>query len=124
MDKLGTNMTLLDRLIDIVDKVSQICQSAKDALLMNQRKIAKAFEHDTKNLFEVNDLVLLYDKAKDTSHSNKLADKWKGPYRITKVLPKGAYRIADNNRPIKNPFNSNLMKLYKGRLNWQPIVLV
>ena len=75
-------------------------------------------------MFEVNDLVLLYDKAKDTSHSNKLAEKWKGPYRITKVLPKGAYRIADNNGPIKNPFNGNLMKLYKGRLDWQPIVLV
>ena len=124
MDKLGTNTTIIDRLIDVVDKVPQIRQSAKDALLMNQRKIVQAFGHDTKNLFEVNDLVLLYDKAKDTSHSNKLAEKWKGPYRITKVLPKGAYRIADNNGPIKNPFNGNLMKLYKGRLDWQPIVLV
>lgn len=124
MDKLGTNTTIIDRLIDVVDKVPQIRQSAKDALLMNQRKIVQAFGHETKNLFEVNDLVLLYDKAKDTSHSNKLAEKWKGPYRITKVLPKGAYRIADNNGPIKNPFNGNLMKLYKGRLDWQPIVLV
>lgn len=124
MDKLDTNMTLMDRLIDVVNKVPQIRQSAKDALLMNQRKITQAFEHNTDNLFEVNDLVLMYDKSKESSHSNKLADKWKGPYHITKVLPKGAYRIADNNGPIKNPVNGNLLKLYKGRLDWQPIVLV
>jgi len=124
MDKINTNTTLLDRLIDVVNKVPQIRQSAKDALLLNQRKITQAFGEDYKNLFEVNDLVLMYDKAKDTSHSNKLADKWKGPYHITKVLPKGAYRIADNNGPIKNPINGNLLKLYKGRLDWQPIVLV
>ena len=36
MDKLGTNTTIIDRLIDVVDKVPQIRQSAKDALLMNQ----------------------------------------------------------------------------------------
>src|SRR5688572_17352780 len=47
MDKLDTNMTLMDRLIDVVNKVPQICQSAKDALLMNQRKITQAFGYNT-----------------------------------------------------------------------------
>ena len=75
-------------------------------------------------MFEVNDMVLLYDKVKESSHSNKLAEKWKGPYRVIKVLPKGAYRIADNNGPMRNPVNGSFLKLYKGRLDWQPIVLI
>ena len=121
---LHTMMSLMDRLIDVVDKVPHIRQSAKDALLANQRKITTALGHDTHNMFEVNDMVLLYDKAKESSHSNKLAEKWKGPYRVIKVLPKGAYRIADNNGPMRNPVNGSFLKLYKGRLDWQPIVLI
>ena len=78
----------------------------------------------TENLFELDDLVLYYNKAKKSSHSNKLAPKWKGPYRVIKILPKGAYRIADNNGPLKNPVNGNFLKLYKGRLDWQPIVVI
>ena len=58
---------------------------------MNQRKLVESFDGKIEKLFEVNDLVLMYNKAKEMSHSNKFGEKWKGPYHITKILLKGAY---------------------------------
>ena len=75
MDKLDINMTLMNRLIDVVNRILQIYQNIKDALLMNQQKIIQAFRYNIDNLFEINNLVLMYDKFKKTSHSNKLIDK-------------------------------------------------
>ena len=123
-EKPAATASMVGRLVELIDRVPSLRQSAKEALLNAQKKITESMGDSTENLFELDDLVLYYDKAKESSHSNKLAPKWKGPYCVIKILPKGAYRIADNNGPLKNPVNGNFLKLYKGRLDWQPIVVI
>lgn len=119
-DKPQDNQMMIDRLTDLIDKVPQLRQSAKRTIMEAQNKLAEKFRLDTPRKFEIGDLVLYYDKAKSTSHSAKFEEKWKGPFRVTKVLPKGAYLLGG----IRTTVNGNLLKKYHDRESWEPIIVI
>ena len=47
------------------------------------------------HVFLEGDLVLVYDQDKDTQGASKFEPLWYGPYIISKVLQKGAYKLVD-----------------------------
>ena len=99
------NQLIFKRLIEMIDKVSQLRQSAKRAIRLSQQKIAKPFEDHEK--FKIGETVLWWDKQREMSHSSKLEPKWKGPYEIVEVLPKGVYKLSYQGRTLKASVNGS-----------------
>jgi hypothetical protein len=81
-----------------------------------QKKMKDDTNNKRKNVvqFNIGDKVLLKDAALEKQWSKKLQDKWKGPYRIYKVLGKGSYRLRniENNKVLKNSYNIEHLKRY------------
>ena len=74
--------------------------------------------------FQIEDLVLYYDKTKVMQYHTKLQPRWKGSYTITAVLPKGAYRIADEIGTLCTSISGDLLKPYYSHQSWIPIVTI
>ena len=74
--------------------------------------------------FHKGELVLYFDKAKAGRHDVKFEPKWKGPYHVVEQLQKGAYKLALDGVPIKGTVNGNLLKKYKTREAWEPVILI
>ena len=89
-----------------------------------QSKLAQSYVVKRPHAFQVRDLVLYYDKAKVMQHHTKLQPRWKGPYTVTAVLPKGAYRIADEIGTLRTSISGDLLKPYYSRQSWTPIVTI
>ena len=64
--------------------------------------------------FKIGDLVLRRaDIGKDSSGTGKLGPNWEGPYQISKVTTKGAYRIKDmQGKELPRYCNSDSMRKY------------
>ena len=93
-------------------------------MIRAQTKLAQSYTVKRPHAFQIGDLVLYYDKAKVMQHHTKLQPRWKGPYTITAVLPKGAYRIADETETLRTSINGDLLKPYYSRQSWTPIVTI
>ena len=59
-----------------------------------------------------NDLVLPHDTKLDNQHTNKLADKWAGPYIIHKIFDRGAYVLIDLDGTELGAYTGNRLKKY------------
>ena len=87
-------------------RVAQLTQSAFDRDLaienLKKRRLSnkawfdnsKRLRPETAIIYE-NDLVLLHDTKLDNQYTDKLADKWGGPYRVHKILDSGAYMLPE-----------------------------
>src|ERR1043165_849531 len=117
------DMTYMDRMIDIMEGVPQLRTNAKRAIKRAQQKIEEKFQNEGTN-FRKGELVLYYKKAEALRHDTKLEPKWKGPYQITKVLDKGAYKISLDGRELSKTVNGNLLKKYYGRSHYKPIIII
>jgi len=63
--------------------------------------------------FQIGDKVLLYKAEKEKQWSGKLDDKWKGPYYIHLVQPKGSYKLRTlSGQVLANPYNGKHLKYY------------
>jgi hypothetical protein len=66
--------------------------------------------------FYIGQKVLYYDAAKSNQWLGKLDLKWKGLYRIHKILINGSYKIREmDGKILVKPINSNLLKEYHDR---------
>ena len=114
-----------ERLLEITNRVPQLRASARKAIKEAQDKINLAFgEKERLPKFKIGDLVLVYDKAKAAQHHRKLENKWKGPYEITAVLGKGAYRVMIDGKQLNTTYNEDLLKLFHSRTRWEPQIVV
>ena len=123
-DKVDNGFTLIDRLLEITEKVPQLRETARRAIKEHQAILEQKFGSFKETKFQKGDLVWYYDKAKAMRHDTKLEDKWKGPYLIIAVLDKGAYKLALDGKELRSTVNGNLLKRYHGRQSWEPIVMV
>jgi hypothetical protein len=123
MDKPSKGRTLVERLIEIIDKVPQLRGDAKKTIKQAQEKLEASFTGINRN-FKKGELVLYYDKAKAGRHDAKLEYKWKGPYQISKVLDKGAYRLSVDGKELGTTVNENLLKSFYGKSSWIPVIIV
>ena len=79
--------------------------------------------HETN--FAIGDKVLYYDAAKEKQWTGKLDDKWKGPYYVHNVLLNGSYKLRNlDGQLLRTPVNGSLLKIYRDRHNWEPMVVV
>ena len=57
--------------------------------------------------------MLLRNLRNDTRKGGKLERAWSGPYTISKVLPKGFYKLLnEDGTELKTSFNSSRLKVY------------
>jgi hypothetical protein len=89
--------------------------------LENSRKANKAYFDSTKRLrsqpLQVGDLVLLHNSILQHSHSRKLDDKWRGPYRIREISDNSTfYHLEElDGTPLAATFAGNRLKKFFSR---------
>jgi hypothetical protein len=115
--------SIVDRLLEITDKVPQLRIASKRAIEKAQKQIDEKFQGKVTQ-FQKGDLVLYYDKAKAMRHDTKLENKWQGPYVVEEALDKGAYKLSIDGKMMKTTINGNLLKPFYGRSAWEPIVQI
>nr|XP_025679639.1 uncharacterized protein LOC112779552 [Arachis hypogaea] len=98
---------------DLIDEAREMAHLTKTAL-----KQRMALRYNTKVLkrgFEPNDLVLRRnDIGPPTPGAGKLAANWEGPYRVKKVMGKGAFKLERlDDKEVPRTWNAdNLRRFY------------
>ena len=107
-----SNRDLLNHSLDAIDELRD---KAHLRTALYQQKVA---QHYNKNIrvrtFKIGDWVLrrVFQNTKETG-AGKLGPNWEGPYKITKVVGHGAYKLqARDGRDIHNSWNATHLKLY------------
>jgi ribosomal protein L21E len=118
---------LLDRLYTLVNDLSEERGQAQIRIKRQQSKQKE--RHDRKitsvKTYEIGDKVLVYDAAKQSSHTGKLNPKWKGPYYIHDTPNKGVYKLRTlEGKVIQAPINGSLLKRYYERTTWVPQIII
>jgi len=106
------------RVNDLVGIFTDSLILSKDNIEESQRVQKERINKlDKAKTYQVGDLVILYDAAKQNVHGDKFTLKWKGPYIVKKVLGPKTYILCDRNNPDKemSPTNVELMRHYKQR---------
>ncbi len=123
MDSLKKGQELIERLLEITDKVSQLRTNARRAIKKAQVKLEKIFNKKEVK-FQKGDLVLYFDKALTTRHDVKFVNKWKGSYEISHVLDKDIYKLTIDGNLIKGTVNRNLLKKYYTKDTWESVIVI
>ena len=65
--------------------------------------------------------MLLRNMRNEARKGGKLQQPWSGPYTISKVLPKGLYRLRNQDgTELKTSYNSSRLKVYYQPVHSQP----
>lgn len=106
-------------------RISHILGTFTDAMILAKDNIGTMQQLQEKRdqrlteyrIFKENDLVILYDAAKQNVHGDKFTLRWKGPYYIHKKLGDKTVILRDKVDPTKlsPPTNTSLIKHYKQR---------
>jgi Integrase zinc binding domain/Integrase core domain len=118
---------LLTRLFTLVDELPVIRGQTQSRIKRQQLK-QKEY-HDRRIVkpivYEIGNKVLLYEAAKQTSHTGKLDPKWKGPYYIHDLVYPGVYKLRTlDGKVLRTPINGSLLKLYNERSSWVPQIVI
>ena len=82
-------------------------ESHKQRMKVQYDRIAQPYS------FNERDLVLTYDQKHGKLGVGKFESMWLGPYIISHILEKGAYRLVDYDRiPLGEPRNGLYLKIY------------
>jgi len=111
-------ITLVDRVKYIIEKLPIIRNQAKETIKESQKKQKEYHDkkYQIKQNFDIGDKVLYYIASKDRQWSGKLDEKWKGPYYIHEILVNGSYKIKElTGQVLKTPVNGELLKKYNSR---------
>ena len=82
------NQELIEKLLDMVDKVSQLYQDAYQAMTKVQSKLTQSYIVKHPHAFKIRDLVFYFDKTKVMQYHTKLQLRWRGPYIISAICLK------------------------------------
>ena len=116
--------SIMERLLEITEKVPQLREAARRAIRKSQAELDKSFEGMKTQEFQKGELVWYFDKPAAMRHDTKFQPKWKGPYQISAVFDKGAYKLTLDEKELRSTVNSNLLKLYHDRSIQELIVIV
>ena len=111
---------LLTRLFTLVDELP-VVRGQTQSRIKRQQLRQKEY-HDRRIvkpvIYEIGDKVLIYEAAKQTSHTGKLHPKWKGPYYIHDLLYLGVYKLRTlDGKVLQTPLNGSLLKyIMKGKI--------
>jgi len=116
---------LLRRIYHLIGKLKEDRNQAQRNIEKSQAYQKQRHDNKLKQVikYKVNDLVLLYKS--ELKGRQKLIDPWKGPYYIHEILANGAYKLRTMDRKVlKDPVNSDRLKLYHQRTLPEPIVVI
>ncbi len=116
--------SITERLLEITEKVPQLRKVARRAIRKSQAELDRKFEGMKIREFQKGELVWYFDKPAAMRHDIKFQPKWKGPYQISAILDKGAYRLTLDRKELRSTVNGNLLKPYHDRSTWELIVIV
>ena len=109
---LQQNKANLSANLDLLEEIREVA-GVKTAA--RQRSVAQHFNKRVKaRLFEEGDLVLRNCQAsRPVGEQRKLSPTWEGPYLVTSVIGKGAYRLQTiDGKQIPNTWNAQHLKKY------------
>ena len=110
---------MLDRLFGIVEKLPKAHAKAKRNITKAQQKQKFYWNKKHKKvrrIFQENEMVLLYDAARDKQYTGKLLPKWLGPYFIHKRVAPDVYKLRKmDGQIVDTPYNVYLLKTYHHR---------
>jgi len=104
-----------------------------DALIINHKRIQHAQELQKKrqqNLkkaltYNIEDIVLIYDSAKQHVYGDKFSIKWNGPFWIHSKVGNNTYIVRDKiGNVIQKPIHAERLKHYKLRYLVEPHVVI
>lgn len=119
--------SLLDRLYELTNKLPE--ERGKTQQQIRKQQVKQKAYHDRKIVatpkYEIGDKVLMYEAAKQTSHTGKLDQKWKGPYYIHNIVHPGVYKLRTlDGKVTRAPINGSLLKMYYDRITWEPQIVI
>ncbi|GJY96494.1 reverse transcriptase domain-containing protein [Tanacetum coccineum] len=96
-----------------LDLLKERKEQAKIRKARSKEKMEKYYNSKVRNTsFKPRDLVYRNNDASYAKDSGKLSLKWEGPYEVTEVLDKGAYKLKDRNGKLL-PRSWNIRNLKK-----------
>ena len=98
-----------------MDLLEKIRKDARIKVAARQRSVVQHFNKKVKaRLFEEGDLVLRNSKAsRPVGEQKKLSPTWEGPYLVSSVIGKGAYKLQTiEGKEISNTWNAQHLKKY------------
>ena len=98
-----------------LDLLEEIREEAVTKAAARQRVVAQYFNQRVKpKVFEEGDLVLRNCRAsRPVGEHRKLSPTWEGPYLISSVVEKGAYRLQTlEGKEIANTWNAQHLRKY------------
>ena len=108
-----TNWQQLNHNLDSIDELRDMASLWTAAY---HQQVAKYYNKNIRvRTFKAGDWVLrrVFQNTKDPS-AGKLGPTWEGPYKISKVVGQGAYKLqAQDGRNISNSWNAVHLKLYR-----------
>ncbi len=116
--------SIIERLLEITEKVPQLREAARRVIWKSQAELDRKFEGMKTQEFQKGELVWYFNKPAAMWHNTKFQPKWKGPYQISAVLDRGAYRLTLDGKELRSTVNGNLLKPYHDRSIWELIIIV
>ena len=101
---------------------NQVKAKAMQNINKAQERQKKSYDAKHQPLkFKEGDVVLLRNMRNEARKGGKLQQPWSGPYTISKVLPKGLYRLRNQDgTELKTSYNSSRLKVYYQPVHSQP----
>src|SRR6266540_7002938 len=124
MDYGKNEGSIIERLLEIIEKISQLREVARRAIRKSQAELDRKFEGMKIQEFQKEDLEWYFDKPAAMRHDTKFQPKWKGSYQISAVLGKRTYRLTLDEKELRSTVNGNLLKSYHDRSTWELIIIV
>ncbi|GJT08877.1 hypothetical protein Tco_0843339 [Tanacetum coccineum] len=109
---LGKNNEALEINLDLLEEKRE---QAAIREAKSKAKMEKYYNSKIRSTsFKLGDFVYRNNDASRVEYIGKLGPKWEGPYKVTKALGKGAYKLRDSDgRQLPQTWNvSNLKRCY------------
>jgi len=124
-NKIGNGTTSLStwthaewkRIYQIQEELIPKCQEAQQLIIEKQQQYKARNDDQIRwaTWFHIGDPILLYRDYAKNSFSNKLDDKWDGPFYIEEIIGPTTYYIHNGLKKLKNPVHANRTKHYYNR---------
>ena len=118
--------SILYRAYELIDKLSQLQENAKNNTEKSQQKQKQYFDSKIRvEEFKVGDKVWIQRKELEMLRSAKFENKRLGPFIIYKKLENGAYKLWNKEGKIlQSYYNSDRLAKYFEKQTWEPIVVI
>jgi hypothetical protein len=118
--------TFLKRIYEIEELLPEKYNETRKLITKSQQKAQDRHETKIKKkiIYQIGDQVLMHDSRLDKQWSGKLEPKWKGPFKIHKILDKGSYILENKFGIMKLPVHSDRLRPYHDKQKWEPIIVI